>query len=115
MNRHDKRKRRKLARHGTPDEIFPPSQPHGPIQPEIHERMNKVADALRLAFPGCDITLFVAERDATAGRKYPRFNYISTAAREDMVAVLKAFVAKNNAEAGKVDKIMDPPPTRTRQ
>lgn len=116
MNRHDRRKSQKLSRDATPDEIFPDGR-HAPIQPEIHELMNKVAGALKDTFgPNYDITLFVAERTPPAGvDRLPRFNYISTAERPDMLAVLKAFIEKNEATAAKVDKIADEPPTSTPQ
>lgn len=109
MNRHD---RRKASRHATDDEIFPGS--HGPIQSDIRDLMNRTAEALQKVFPGFDITLFVAERAGKDGAE-PRFNYISTADRRDMYAVLRAFLAKNEAIAGKLDKIDDAPPTDSRQ
>lgn len=108
MNRHE---RRKLARDATPEEIFPGR--HGPIQTEVREQMNQLAKFLQSELPGYDITLFVAEREADG--RFPRFNYISTADRRDMIAVLKAFIAKNEAEGEKVAKINDEPPTETKQ
>lgn len=108
MNRHE---RRKLSRDARPEEIF--GGRHGPIQTEIRDQMNAVAAALQQGFPGYDITLFVAEREADG--RLPRFNYISTADRRDMLAVLKAFVLKNDAEAAALDKINDAPPTDIKQ
>jgi hypothetical protein len=115
MNRSARRKARaegRLARDAKPEEIFPDDR-HGPIQPEAYDTMNKVAHALKAIFgDNYDITLFVAERQPPAGQdRAPRFNYISTAAREDMVAVLEAFVAKHKGAWLKLDKIADEPPT----
>lgn len=110
MNR---RERRKLSRHATNEEIFPGG--HGPIQSDIRERMLAVMEALRQGFPGFDITLFVAERVPSEGRTEPRFNYASTAEREDMYAVLRAFLAKNQVLGDKLDRIADAPPTERPQ
>lgn len=109
MNRHERRKAAKLSRDATPDEIFPDG--HSPIPGETAPKMTAVLEALLQGFPGCDVTLFVAERAATEGRELPRFNYISSAERPDMLAVLKAFVAKNEVEGAALDKINDAPPT----
>ena len=112
MNRHE---RRKLARHATTkDEIFPGR--HGPMQPEIADVMVRVMDALKEGFPNHDITLFISERDVPEGEdRLPRFNYASTGEREDMLAVLEAFVAKHREEGAALDKIAETPPTETRQ
>ena len=115
MNRRDRRKQRKLARHATPSEIFPDA-PHAPIQGAIREQMLRAMDILKRAFPAYDVTLFLAERALPAAeQRLPRFNYASTAEREDMVAVLDAFITKNRADADKVDMIKDVPPTETAQ
>ncbi|GLK72581.1 hypothetical protein KHC23_07665 [Ancylobacter dichloromethanicus] len=87
-------KRRKLSRDARPEEIFPGG--HGPVQTRCVEVMKLTLDALREALPGYDFTLFAAEREELAGAgREPRFNYMSTAERADMVAVLAAFVLKN--------------------
>ena len=114
MNRHERRKRQKLSRHATKDEIFPGR--HGPVQPQVVDQMMRVMDALQEGFPGYNITLFIAERDVPEGEdRLPRFNYASTGEREDMLAVLEAFIAKNREEGAAVDKIAEAPPTDTRQ
>jgi hypothetical protein len=110
MNRHQ---RRKLSRHATDEEIFPAG--HGPIQSAIRDKMNAVMGALEQGFPGFDVTLFVAERKPSEGREEPRFNYISSAAREDMYAVLRAFLAKNADIGAKLDKINDPAASASKQ
>lgn len=111
MNRHE---RRKLSRHATNDEIFP--EKHGPVQPEIASQMTATLKALKAIYgDNYEITLFIAERKATADRARPRFNYGSTAARRDMYAVLRAFLAKNEALGDALDKIEDEPPTGQRQ
>ena len=62
------------------------------------------------------MTLFIAEAEAPAGEnRDPRFNYASTANREDMIAVLEAFVLKQRSAAAKLDKIADEPPTEMKQ
>lgn len=113
MNRHDRRKARKLARDGTPDEIFPPDHPHSGIQPTIRDAMLEAMKILRDGFPGYGVTLFLNERVAVD--RLPRFNYASTENREDMLATLEAFIAKHRANAPKLDKIEDAPPTAVRQ
>jgi len=114
MNRHDRRKARKRSRDATPDEIFPPGHPHSGVQPGIHDALNRMMNVLRDAFPGYGVTLFLNERGNPEGR-LPRFNYASTEDREDMVAVLEAFIAKNRAEGPKIDRIAETPPTDTPQ
>lgn len=114
MNRHKRRKARKLSRDATPDEIFPPDHPHAGVQPGIRDQMLETMEILRKGFAGYGITLFLNERGNPAGR-LPRFNYASTESREDMLAVLEAFVAKHRGEADKLDKIKGAPPTAVRQ
>lgn len=106
-------KGRKLSRDATDDEIFPDR--HGPIQGNISDLMLAAMRALKEGFPGFEITLFLAEKKPSEGRAQPRFNYASTAAREDMYAVLRAFVAKNAEIAPALDKINDAPPTDSKQ
>lgn len=111
MNR---QQRRKLSRNATNEEIFPDK--HGPVQSEVAENMTNTLRALKAVFgDGYEITLFIAERNATGGRDAPRFNYGSTADRRDMFAVLRAFLAKNEALSSTLDKIEDAPPTESRQ
>ncbi len=119
MNRQQKRgaaaRARKLARNASASEIFP--APHGPVQSNLVNLMRVAVDALREQLgKNFDITLFVAERlPADGSDRLPRFNYMSTAAREDMVSVLKAFAEKNAAIGAKLDKIEETPPTGTAQ
>lgn len=119
MSRKDRRaseaEARKLARHATPNEIFPAS--HGPVQSSLVDVMKAGVDALREALgPNFDVTLFVAERLPPADEaRLPRFNYMSTACREDMLAVLDAFVLKNREAGPKLDRINDAPPTVAKQ
>jgi glycerol-3-phosphate responsive antiterminator len=110
MNRHQ---RRKLSRHATNDEIFPGG--HAPIQSSARDKMLAIMQVLKDTLPGFEITLFIAERKASEGRTEPRFNYASTAAREDMYAVLRAFLAKNEAIGATLDQIADAPPTDSKQ
>ncbi len=112
MNRHQ---RRKLSRNATNEEIFPGK--HAPIlETGAAETMTKTMKALQAIFgDNYDITMFIAERTATEGRSEPRFNYMSTADRRDMCAVLRAFLAKNEALGKTLDKIEDEPPSAARQ
>lgn len=97
-------KRKKLSRDARLEEILPGR--HGPVQDPLVAFMTTILDVCREQLPGYDFTFFVSERDATAGPdRLPRFNYMSTCEREDMVNVLKAFVQKN-AEMLHVDAAM---------
>lgn len=103
------RRREKLSRNATAEEIFPSSEPHKPIQMEAGKLMAELLRSCRKAFPNYHITLFVAEKEVLDGTdRLPRFNYASTGERADMVAVLKAFIGKQEAEAAKLDRIEDP-------
>lgn len=100
--------KRKRARDTALSEIFPGR--HGPAQADAAEIMRRVLIVLRDTWPNHEFTLFVAERDVLDGTdRLPRFNYGSTAARDDMIAVLKAFIAKNE-EMASVDRAMNAPP-----
>lgn len=122
MNRRDRRKaakldraKPKLSRDATPEEVFPddlPGRGHAPIQSAVVDVMRLVVDTLRQQLPGFEVTLFVAEsHELTKGKRLPRFNYMSSAEREDMLAVLKAFIAKNERDGSVLDRINNPPPT----
>lgn len=119
MNRQQRRaadtRARKLARDASGVEIFPAT--HGPVQSNLVDLMRAAVDALREQLgKNFDVTLFVAERlPADGSDRLPRFNYMSTAARKDMVAVLKAFAEKNAAIGPKLDKIDETPPTGVAQ
>ena len=113
MNR--KERRAKLSRNATRAEILPGT--HGPIQSMLVDTMKDVVNMLRHHVgKNFDITLFVAERvPADGSDRLPRFNYISTADRRDMIAVLDAFAARQKEQAATLDKIEDAPPTETKQ
>ena len=63
-------------------------------------------------FPGYAVTMFVFEPEELADREHrmPRFNFASTAPRADMIAVLKAFIAEQERDGAKLDKIDVEPP-----
>lgn len=116
MNRRERRASgKKLSRNATSDEILPSR--HGPVQTGLVDVMKAAVDVLREHLgANYHITLFVAEASVPAGEdRLPRFNYMSTAAREDMLAVLAAFVEKNRAAGPSIDKIHDEPPTGAKQ
>lgn len=99
-------KRRKFARDaGDAENAIPGS--HGPVQPSVVDLMTAVLDFCRAQCPNYTFTLFAAEpvETADAEKRLPRFNYMSTADRRDMVAVLKAFVARNS-EGEAIDAAM---------
>jgi hypothetical protein len=118
MNRKDRRAaggHGKLSRDATREEILPAG--HGPVQRNLVDTMTDVVKVLGQHLgKNYDVTLFVAERlPADGSDRLPRFNYISTAARPDMIAVLDAFAAKQKAMGETLDKIADAPPTETQQ
>lgn len=110
MNR---KERRKLSRHATTAEIFP--EGHKPIPSETQRVMISVMHILKDAFPGFEITMFLAEKKVQPGQSAPRFNYMSTADRRDMIAVLRAFIEKHEAVAPKLERFNEKPPTETPQ
>lgn len=109
MNRHDRRAAKRMSRDATPDEIFPGGAK--PIPVKTADVMTAVMEKLEEFFPGFHITMFLAEKEPSEGRELPRFNYMSTAERPDMIAVLKAFIAKEAIEGPKLERIKDDPPT----
>jgi hypothetical protein len=113
MNRQQRRRMErqnaKLSRNATAEEIFPPNEPHAPIQTGIDEPMRKiVTDIQHHMGPNYTVTLFIAQVKNPTGQ-LPRFNYASTAEREDMLAVLDAFVQRYRKDAPVLDKIEQPP------
>lgn len=115
MNRQQRRAQKKLARDASPSEVFP--ERHGPLQTSLAGTMQAAVEVLRDHLgTNFDVTLFVAERlPADGADRLPRFNYISTAERPDMIAVLRAFIEKQAVEGPKLDKINEEPPTGARQ
>ena len=61
-----------------------------PIEPKYHDTMNEVAKALDQVFKGCGWTLLVFDWGDKG-----RMNYISNAQRQDMIACMKEFIAKD--------------------
>lgn len=106
---------KKPSRDATREEILPAG--HGPVQQGLVDTMTNVVKILSSHLgENYDVTLFVAERlPADGADRLPRFNYISTAARPDMIAVLDAFAAKQKEIGPTLDKIDDAPPTGTAQ
>ena len=96
--------KRKLARNGTNDENAVPGS-HGPAQAQAVDAMKAALDCLREVLPGWQFTLFAFEPETAAKGRLPRYTYMSTADRRDMVAVLRAFVARNS-EMEKIDAAM---------
>lgn len=107
-------KRRKLSRDATSEEIFPGG--HGPVQATVVDAMRITLDALQTVLgKNYTVTLFVAEQEATEGREDPRFNYMSSAARPDMIAVLKAFIKRQEEIGPTLDKLESGPTEGTKQ
>jgi hypothetical protein len=103
--------KRKRARDASNDEILPGG--HGPAQSQALNLMRGILKTCQAAYLGFELTLFAFEPVANAERegRLPRFNYASTVQRPDMLAVLRAFIAKQEAEAAKLDKINNAAPT----
>ena len=116
MNRHERRATRKRSRDATDDEIFGEGiGNHGPLQPDAAAGMRAVMDKVVPLIPGYDVALFLIEKPERAVGRLPRFNYAATVDRADMIAVLRAFIAKQEAGGAVLDRIADKPPTQTRQ
>jgi len=64
-----------------------------PIELGLHQTMNAVAEAMAQTFPGLCFALFVFTPDD------PRANYISNAKRQDMLAVMREFIDRNQNKA----------------
>jgi hypothetical protein len=114
-DRNQRSRDRKLSRDATDDEIFPGR--HGPIQSEARDQMLAIMKAVQdVLGDKYEITLFVAEKKAPDGsNREPRFNYASTANREDMYAVIRAWLAKNSEIGEKLEKILGQPETDAKQ
>ena len=61
-----------------------------PLQQKHRENMQAAMDALTEAFPGVGLCLFLFDSDASG----PRANYISNARREQTLAAIKQWVAR---------------------
>ncbi len=99
-------KRRKLARDASHDENAIPGT-HGPVQEEASRLMVGMLNTFRECLPGWNFALFVIEPEerARAEGRTPRFNYGSTVDRPDMVAILKAWLVRQE-EMEAIDKAM---------
>lgn len=67
---------------------------HDKIQPELIEDMNKVAAALNEIFKPYGFCLLIFP---FGENKESRMNYISNAARTEMLIALKEFIANNES------------------
>lgn len=99
-------RRRKLARDASPEENAIPGS-HGPAQDEAQRLMCALLDAFQESLPGWNFALFMIEPEerARAEGRLPRFNYGSTVARPDMIAILNAWLARQT-EMEAIDKAM---------
>lgn len=104
---------RKLSRDAAPGEIL--GKTDMPIRVDAKQVMASILKVCQEQFPGYDVTLFLAAKEAAPGEEFPRFNYGSTASREDMIAVLMAFIDKQAKLAGLNVEIADEPPVETPQ
>jgi hypothetical protein len=68
---------------------------HREIEQRHHKSMNDVASLMTKIFKGYGFALFIFPFDGDSGR----MNYISNAAREDMLVALKEFIANNEGRA----------------
>lgn len=85
-----------------------------PNVPDTAERLQATMRGLTKIFPGCHVTLLVAPPDLETG-KHDTANYISTADRADMIAVMKEFIARQHEIPENLRAINDQPPTETAQ
>ncbi|KPD17228.1 hypothetical protein ADM96_20140 [Burkholderia sp. ST111] len=68
---------------------------HREIEQRHHKSMNDVASMMAKIFKGYGFALFIFPFNGENGR----MNYISNAAREDMLVALKEFIANNEGRA----------------
>lgn len=103
MNRKDRRRSNKRASEARPEDIL-----HGSFAPvrgleKLGKRdvMTELLDTMQELLPGWQFTLFMFEPPecAAACKRLPVMNYGSTVERADMLAVLKAFILKNEDPA----------------
>lgn len=95
----------------TPDEIF--TRPV-PANPKTLAAIETLLALLQGAFPGAVAMILIGELPAVEGEE-PRFTYGATSSRADMIAVLRAFVDRQETLAPVLDKIGDDPPPASRQ
>ncbi|NEV75528.1 hypothetical protein DYI24_00330 [Rhodopseudomonas sp. BR0C11] len=113
MNRKDRRRSEKLARDARPEDILPGS--FAPVRglETLGKRdvMTELLNSLQKIMPGWQFTLFMFEppEAAAAENRLPAMNYGSTVDRADMLAVMKAFIMKNEdpAEYERLAKLDD--------
>lgn len=97
----------KLSRNATADEIFPGK--HKPVNGGADVLLETILRTLKAGY-GDDylFTVFVDERRPRPGQTEKRFNYASTADRADMIAVMKAFIARHSGPEGQtLEQFMD--------
>ncbi len=90
-----------------------PIHDHGPLQEEARKVMKAIAEAADVfCGPRYRFAIFLIEvpEAAAKDKRLSRFNYAANVHRGDFVDVLKAFIAKYEAERPKLDKINDRPP-----
>lgn len=75
---------------------------HGPASAKSAHIMESILRTVKQVFPECDLTLFVFEGGTG------RYNYASTVDRDDMEAVLRAFLARGE-EMRAVDAAVSKP------
>lgn len=73
---------------------------HGPIDPKYREKMRAVAEALDDVFRPAGFALLIFPLNEP---HEGRVNYISNANREDMLAAMKEFIARNEGRVVDTD------------
>ena len=86
---------------------------HGPIDPEFHDSMNRIAKVLDDTFnkDGLEKTVGFMLLTFPLGENSPhadRINYISNSVREDCICTLKEFIAR--AEGRHIEETQTPIP-----
>jgi hypothetical protein len=102
------------AKDAPPEVIFPGSGAAKPIPKDTREIMKGFITVLESLLPNWGIALFVKEPEELAkeqGKEFPDFNYISNMDREDMHAMMRAWLIRNIQQKKVAAKIEDVPNT----
>jgi len=103
------RKQRRLQKKaGTPRRL------HKPNDSKTASALQATMEALVEFYPGCHVTLLISPMNPETG-KHDQVNYISTANRDEMIAVMKEFIERQDEIPESLSAINDSPPTGTPQ
>lgn len=100
--------KRAQKKNGTPRRF------HKPNDSKTASALQATMEALVEFYPGCHVTLLISPMNLETG-KHDQVNYISTANRDEMIAVMKEFIARQHEIPENLRAINDQPPTETAQ